>query len=111
MELNESAIQQSCVIWFNNEYCMFGHHERGIIFHVPNQNQQRYTNIGVLAGVSDIIIVFRGKILFIEMKDATGTQKINQKGFQARIESNGYKYYLCRSLEEFKEVILKEYPE
>jgi hypothetical protein len=109
-EITESKIQQEGVMWFNNTYCLKHQENRGIIFSVPNESQEdqrRKVNTGLLRGASDTIVIFRGQCLFVEWKTKTGVQSERQKDFQKRIEENGFKYYLVRSLQEFKEIIEK----
>ena len=102
----ESKIQQEIVIWYRNNNL----NSNNIIFSVPNEGksatEQMYKKAtGMLSGVSDLICINNGKILFIECKDETGKQRENQMKFQKKIESNGYKYYLVRTLEEFKTIL------
>lgn len=113
---NEGKIQAECFAWFWNDYPQY----RKLLFHIPNENDRSDSNIiqgairkslGVVAGVSDLILLVpRGLYhgLCIEMKDEKGTQKPAQKEWQTLVEAQGYKYCLCRSLAQFKE-ILKEY--
>lgn len=108
--MTESAIQQSAVIWFNNNYCLKHQNPRCLIFSVPNEGssakeQMRKKQIGMLAGVSDTIVVLPSVVLFVEFKDATGRQRPNQLEFQQRIELLGFRYHIVRSLEEFQEII------
>ncbi len=68
-------------------------------------------SLGVVAGVADLLfLVSRGGYhgLCIEMKDERGTQKPAQKEWQAIIEAQGFKYVICRSLEQFK-ITITEY--
>ena len=63
---------------------------------------------GVLAGVADLFLMvgnegYHG--LFIEMKTKEGRQADTQKIFEFQCEASGYKYAICRSVEEFKETI------
>lgn len=109
----EGRIQADCFRWFWNEFPQY----RKTLFHVPNENDRADANpiqgamrksLGVVAGVSDLLfLVARGPYhgLCIEMKDEKGTQKSAQKEWQAIIEAQGYKYTLCRSLAQFKEII------
>lgn len=63
---------------------------------------------GVTAGVSDLILLFPNSkyhALLIEMKTPTGTQQDTQKEWQRLVEAAGYKYSICRSFEEFKDLI------
>lgn len=110
---NEGKIQAECFAWFWNTYPQY----RKLLFHVPNENDRTDSNIiqgairkslGVVSGVSDLLfLVARGgyHCLCIEMKDEKGTQKPVQKEWQSIVEAQGYKYCLCRSLAQFKEII------
>jgi hypothetical protein len=57
--------------------------------------------MGLVEGASDLIWMYKGKCYAIEMKTATGTQKKEQKKFQAQWESQGGVYVIKRSFEEF----------
>lgn len=108
--LSEDAIHQKILVWFNNNYCLKKHNPRHIIFHVPNQGkdrkeQLRKSFLGVLAGVSDLIILANGKTYFIEVKDDKGRQSPKQIEFQNRVKVQGFNYIVVRSLNEFKSKI------
>ena len=60
---------------------------------------------GLLSGVSDLIVVEKNRLLFVEVKTAIGRQSGKQKKFEENVKSLGYKYYLVRSLEDFKKII------
>ena len=110
MEKTEGRIQQEIVVWFRNNYCLKHHNPRCAIFSVPNERsnvkeQMRMIATGLMSGVSDLICVLPNKVLFIELKDAKGTQKPKQKDFQITIELLGFEYHLLRSLEEFQILI------
>lgn len=110
---NEGKIQAECFAWFWNDYPQY----RKLLFHIPNENDRSDSNIiqgairkslGVVAGVSDLILLVPKGLyhgLCIEMKDEKGTQKPAQKEWQTIVEAQGYKYCLCRSLAQFKNVI------
>lgn len=108
----EDRIQQDCVIWYSNTYCLLNNPNRSLIFHVPNQNQYKLIGIGVLAGVSDLIIVHKkpnepkGIHLYIEVKTPTGKQSDKQVAFQQRIEALGYRYEVVRSKQQFVDLII-----
>ena len=103
----ESSIQKRCVAWFHYQW------PRHICFAVPNGGARNKAEAcimkgdGVLAGVSDLIVVGDGRILFVEMKTQRGKQSPTQKDFQKRVESLGHKYVVCRSLDSFIEEINK----
>lgn len=56
-----------------------------------------------ITGYPDITLFKDGKTLFIEVKNEIGKQSEIQKYVQKLIEAQGFKYYIVRSLEEFKE--------
>lgn len=99
----ESKIQQEILQYFWNTYCLPSHDPRELMFHVPNENQHRLVNVGVLAGVSDLIFSWRGVIYFCEVKDTKGKQMPSQKKFEAQAVGAGFEYFIVRSLDEFKE--------
>lgn len=101
----ESKIQQDCFVWYSNTYARYG---KGIMFSVPNESngsQQRKVNTGLLRGVSDTIIIHQGVCMFVEFKTLTGVISPYQKQFKEKVENQGLKYYLIRSLEEFKQLL------
>lgn len=115
-EKTESAIQQSIAIFFRNNYCLKHHNPRCAIFSVPNERsnakeQMRMIATGLMSGVSDLICVLPNKVLFIEVKDATGTQKPKQKDFEQIVYNLGFEYHLVRSLEDFQKIIQKHLQE
>lgn len=66
-------------------------------------------SVGLQDGVSDnIIIAPRGKVYFIEFKTPTGTQQDNQKEFQKIVTDLGHTYYIVRSLDEFRSLVLND---
>jgi len=108
--VTENKIQQEIYLFYKLNYCLPKHNPRQMIFSVPNDSsnaaeQQRKVNTGLLAGVSDLIVLKDGKVLFIEIKTSTGRQSDKQKEFQERVEAQGFNYYLVRSLEDFKKII------
>jgi hypothetical protein len=98
----EDKIQQEIFTYYNNTYCLKFHEPREIIFAVPNQNQQKLTSIGVVAGVSDLILTVNGIIVFCEVKTETGKQQPRQIEFENRVKALDYAYIVVRNLEEFK---------
>lgn len=103
----ESKIQANCVKWFNLQYpeLYFS------LFAVPNGSSRnaieggRLKREGVTAGISDLVLAYRGRTAFIEVKTSTGRQSDSQKEFQAHIESHGFTYHIVTTLDEFQELI------
>ena len=79
-----------------------------ICFSVPNEatrNNSKYIKSGVLAGVSDLIILKDGECLFVELKDYKGKQSDKQKEFEDKVKEQGFKYFLVRSLDDLKKLL------
>jgi hypothetical protein len=107
----EDKIQQEIVMWYRNNYCLKHHDPQNIIFSVPNDSkdvkeQMRKKATGLYAGVSDLICIHFGKVLFIEVKAEKGVQSQKQKDFQQLVENQGFKYYLVNNLNYFKEILV-----
>jgi hypothetical protein len=111
----EGRIQSSCVAWFWNTYPQY----RELYFCVPNENAREDSNastgairrsMGVVKGVSDtILFLARGKYhaLCVEFKTDVGRQSDAQRLWQSKVEAQGYRYEVVRSLEEFKKLIVE----
>lgn len=97
----ENRIQQEMVLWFNKTFP----NERGMLFHVANEQQHHKIGIGVVAGVSDLILLRNKTAYFIEVKTPIGRQSPKQKRWQAKVEAQGYEYFIVRNLDEFKKII------
>ena len=111
MSKSEAAIQQEMVVWFRNNYQRKGV-DKGIIFSVPNEREGFLTmrNLiltGLMSGVSDLIVVLKGKVIFVEVKTLTGKQSAKQKLFESMVSNLGFEYHLVRTLESFKSIITK----
>ena len=106
----EAKVQQEMVVWFRNTYQRKGV-DKGIIFSIPNERTGGYMAMkdllltGLLSGVSDLIVVLKGRVIFVEVKNDVGKQSEKQIKFQQQVENLGFKYYLVRNLEDFKKCI------
>lgn len=106
----EDFLQQQMVVWFRNNYCLKHHNPRYAIFSVPNGGTRnkaeaiKLKSTGLMAGVADLIVLMDEPI-FIEVKTDTGTQSSKQKEFEKIVKDLGYKYYLVRNLDEFKDCL------
>lgn len=67
-----------------------------------NENQ----TTGVYPGVSDFIFVGRGFVAFIELKIPGGYQSQDQKDWQKLVQNYEHPYYVVKTLEDFKKLIL-----
>lgn len=106
MQYFESAFQQSAVrlLRASGYFC----------FAVPNA--RKTANVrqgailkaeGVLAGVSDLIIVLKDRVVFVEFKTLTGKgrQSESQKVFQKEIKSRNHEYLLWDSWNKVEQFI------
>lgn len=106
----EGRIQSCCVQIAWNEYP----ETRGLYYSIPNENSRGDSNAitgairksyGIVAGVADTYLAMaRGGYfgLYIEFKSEVGRQRKEQVEFQQRVESQGYKYVVVRSVEEWR---------
>lgn len=110
----EMRIQAECVKVAWNEFPVTRH----LLFHVENETNKsdiiagaRRKAQGIVRGVADLLcLVPRGGYhgLCIEMKTLVGHQSEYQKDWQKRVEAQGYRYSVIRSVEDFR-ALLKEY--
>lgn len=64
-------------------------------------------------GVPDLLIVWKGKVLFLELKTPTGKGRLSdeQKVWQNRIISAGYEYACWKTLQECEDWIVQQLKE
>lgn len=123
---HEGQLQIACVRWFRLQYPAYA----SLLFHPKNEADGATSGkkiainaaSGVVPGVPDLILALPsmkdGKTgiiyenpevyfgLGIELKyGKTNNQSANQKRFQGYWQCAGYKYALCRSLEDFIKVV------
>lgn len=109
----EHRIQCACVRWFRYQYPTLAF----LLFAIPNGGQRsartgsRLKDEGVLAGVADMFLSHPGADgshgLYIEMKAGKNGQTDTQKAFQHSVTAAGYRYEVCRSLEEFSDAVCR----
>jgi hypothetical protein len=58
-----------------------------------------------MSGMSDSILFKDGKTIFVEFKAEKGIQSELQKYVEKQLIDQGFKYYLIKSLEKFKEIL------
>lgn len=99
MKRHEDRIQYEIVQWLQSQGIYF--------FSVANeaagrsvQAVTRLKSMGLRAGVSDLVVVLPGRVIFLEVKDADGVQSHLQKVFQDRVEALGHQYKLVRNVQE-----------
>jgi hypothetical protein len=107
MKKTEDQIQAEIYKWFHNEYCTKFNNPRCCIFAVPNgglrskHEAMKLKSTGVVAGVSDLIVLMPNKCIFVEVKTDIGRQSDKQKDFEEIVKALNFDYHLVRSLEDF----------
>lgn len=104
---SELSLQSKCYQWFHNKYPEY----RGLLFHVNNKAKNsiegnKFKAIGVVAGIPDLLFVFGGKLHPIEMKTEQGTVSADQKEIHEKWKLQGITPVVCRSFEQFQEIII-----
>ena len=102
----EENTQIQCVKWFEYAYPKLSL----LLHHSPNGGMRnvieaaRFKAMGTRRGFPDLILLYPSAgfhALCIEMKTEKGRQQPSQKIFQQEVEKVGYKYIVCRSLDDF----------
>jgi hypothetical protein len=107
----EAKIQQEMYLWFTNNYSLKDNY-KGMFASVPNDSkdakeQMRKKATGMKPGHSDFNIYLPGgKTLFFEVKTPIGKQSEIQKRFEEQGNILGFEYFLVRSLDEFKKIVI-----
>ena len=111
MRQEEHRIQCAIVKWF---YYAYPQYRGGLFFAIPNgghrniQTAARLKAEGVTAGVSDLILLVANHgyhALCVEVKTLKGRQSENQKAWQANVETQGFRYEVVRSLDDFAQLV------
>lgn len=106
----EHRLQCACVEWFEYAHKKYS----TLMYAVPNGGRRDAVTgallkaEGVKAGVSDLNFDLPNRFyhgLRIEIKTSIGRQSKVQKAYQLAVEAVGYKYVVCRSLDEFMKII------
>lgn len=113
---DESKIQQSFIRWFSLQYSKLDK----LLFAIPNGGKRSKITASIMKsegqkrGVADLFLSiprnapldnWKKHGLYIETKTDIGKQSKEQKEFQKAVESQGYQYTICRSIEEFIKTI------
>ena len=107
-ELSEDIIQAEIVKYYHNKYCTKLNALPHVIFSVPNggfrnkREAAKMKSTGLLAGVSDLIVINPDGVFFVEVKTGTCKQGDSQKVFERKVKDLGGQYFIVISLEDFK---------
>ena len=103
---SESRIQQEIVIWFHNEFPSL----RGCLcYNNNNSTGGRRAKInkflGIIKGRSDMVLYYKGSAYMIELKTNRGKKSKAQEEWEVLMKSQGFDYFLIRSLEAFQVLV------
>lgn len=105
MEFKEDKLQEQII------YAVRLYYPNSLIYAIPNGGKRnlfeaaRLKRQGVTAGVSDLHFIHNGKIYFFEVKIPGGKQSLLQSQFEKYVKSQGFKYFIVRSVDEVLNVI------
>jgi penicillin-binding protein-related factor A (putative recombinase) len=69
----------------------------------PMKGKYRKPSKYEILGVSDILGLYKGQFLAIEVKSAKGKLTDNQKDFLQKVEENGGRAFVARSIQEVED--------
>ena len=95
----EGAVLSACCEYLEYNKYFFFRTNNGAIFD-PTRGIHRAFPKWCVKGVSDLILLYRGKTYFLEVKSLEGKQSEDQKKFQANVEANGCPYHIIRSSDD-----------
>ena len=106
MEMTEDKLQSDCYQWFHRTYPEL----RGLLCYNLNNSRNKIRammdkGMGLQKGRSDLVLYYFGRAYMIEMKTENGKQTPEQKKWQEIVEKNGFEYIICKTLEQFQEII------
>jgi hypothetical protein len=76
------------------------------VWHTPNEGRRsaferfKAKALGIVSGVSDLILVCNGKLLALELKIGNNKMTLNQKNFQDAILKNGFWVSVAYNVEQ-----------
>ena len=110
MRTIESDIQINCVNWFRLQYPEPNY----LIYAIPNGGNRNVKTAtwlkkeGVRAGMPDLVIHAKNKMFYVEMKAPLGVLQLSQKETHKILKNLCVNVYVCRSFDEFKEIVNDE---
>lgn len=69
------------------------------------RNQALALSMGVYPGFSDLMVIVQGRVLFLELKSATGSLSAPQRAFRDRIIAQGLPWALVRGIDDALEAL------
>jgi len=103
---SEIKLQSECFLWHWNSRPA----ERGLLCYNLNNSANKIQGnqnkaLGLIKGRSDMVYYKNGTAIMLEFKTETGTQSPEQKRWQLLIESQGFRYVIIRTLNDFIKIM------
>lgn len=108
---NEHKFQIEFVNWLETQddvfYTMVPN-EVGMFKNAPDYRQviNVFTHLGFKKGLPDMLFIMNNELFFIELKDGNKKTSIYQDFWIDKLQKAGVKTYICRNLDECKQIIL-----
>lgn len=110
IKLSEHSIQTQIVQylkWSNIECFAI---PNGIFFNSASKNQtyayiNKLRKEGFREGCSDLVVLLKNRVIFIEIKSTTGKQSDKQKEFETKVKELGFEYYVWRDIDAAEEFV------
>lgn len=105
--MSEIRLQAACYQWTHNNYPQ----TRGLIFAVPNGGTRHKIEAmqlkasGLVAGIPDVLLVWKAKIYPFEFKTRSGRLKANQQKIHEIWNNQGVPVTVIRSFEQWEKTI------
>jgi hypothetical protein len=96
------------------EYLRWALPDDALAFHIPNGGLRhkraaaRLAGLGLRAGMPDLCVVWRGLVLFIELKAPRGVLSAVQRQMKKRLEYCGCPIWVCRTVSQV-EIVLRDF--
>lgn len=103
---SEIQLQSECFLWhWNNKP-----NERGLLCYNLNNSANKIQGnqnkaLGLIKGRSDMVYYKNRTAIMLEFKTEIGTQSKEQKEWQLLIESQGFRYEVIRTLNDFIKIM------
>lgn len=128
MKYEESFLHRQCVIWIDGYFkrnfpeLMLKQTDKNSvtrmvapIHHSASERKtspqagRRLKNLAQRAGFPDLYLPVQSGVyqaLAVELKSQKGRQSVNQQHWQDFFEKANVQYFLCRSIEEFQQIVI-----
>ena len=101
---SEAHLQSHCYQWAHNTFP----DTRGLLFAVPNGGTRNKIEAlqlqatGVVPGVADMLLFWKGNTYAFEFKSGAGKQSINQLNWQQKVKDHIAHYFVFNDADAFK---------